>query len=270
MREKTRHKQPKTDAREKLVEASFELIRQKGYADTSVDELCAKAGVTKGAFFHHFRSKDELALAAAKRWSEGSMSLFQAAPYHKHADPLDRVFGYLDFRKSMLKGEVVEFSCLIGTMLQEIHETHAEIRKACEASLSEHAALVEVDIAAAMKAYDVRAQWSAQSLALYVHAVLQGAFILAKGKGGPEVAVTSVDHLRRYIELLFDRQAGKKPRRARARRTSSASTDLPSSTRRSGSYPPSEPVLSSTASCLRARLRQRCQPTGRDLDARYA
>ena len=51
--------------------------------------------------------------------------------------------------------------------------------------------------------YGVRAKWSAQSLALYTQTVLQGAFILAKAKGGPDVAVASIDHLRRYIELLF-------------------------------------------------------------------
>jgi TetR/AcrR family transcriptional regulator, transcriptional repressor for nem operon len=45
--------------------------------------------------------------------------------------------------------------------------------------------------------------WSADSLALHTQAVLQGAFILAKAKGGPAVAEESVDHLARYIGLLF-------------------------------------------------------------------
>jgi TetR/AcrR family transcriptional repressor of nem operon len=179
------------------------LIRAKGYSATSVDELCAEAGVTKGAFFHHFRSKDALAVAAAGRWSEVSKALFETAPYHKHRDPLDRLLGYLDFRRTLLKGEVAEFSCLAGTMVQEAYGTHAEIREACDASISGQAAAVEADIGEAMKLYGVRGRWSAQSLALHTQAVLQGAFILAKAKGGPEVAVSSIDHLRRYVELLF-------------------------------------------------------------------
>jgi TetR/AcrR family transcriptional repressor of nem operon len=190
------------------------LIREQGYSATSVDELCAKAGVTKGAFFHHFQSKDALAVAAANRWSEISAALFQTAPYHKHRDPLDRVLGFLDFRKAHLKGEVAEFTCLAGTMLQEVYRTHAEIREACEASISGQAAMVETDIAEAMKLYGVRANWSARSLALHMQAVLQGAFILAKAKGGPEVAAASIDHLRRYIELLF--KAGNLERLGRA------------------------------------------------------
>src|SRR5271169_1162225 len=99
-------------AREKLVDAATSVIRRKGYAATSVDELCARAGVTKGAFFHHFPSKDTLAVAAADHWSETSGALFARAPYHRFDDPLDRVLGYLNFRKSLLRGPVAEFTCL--------------------------------------------------------------------------------------------------------------------------------------------------------------
>lgn len=179
------------------------LIREKGYSATSVEELCAQAGVTKGAFFHHFESKEALAVAAANRWSEISESFFQTAPYNQHRDPLDRILGYLDFRKAQLKGQVAEFTCLAGTMVQEVYRTHAGIREACDASISSHAAELEAEIAKAMKLYGIRAKWSAQSLALHTQAVLQGSFILAKAKGGPEVAAASLDHLRRYIELLF-------------------------------------------------------------------
>ena len=122
---------------------------------------------------------------------------------HNSRDPLDRVLGYLDFCKGLLEGEVAEFSCLAGTTVQGGYGTHAEIGEACDASISGHVAPLEADIAEAMKLYGVRAKWSAQSLALYTQAVLQGSFILAKAKGGPEVAATSIDHLRRYIELLF-------------------------------------------------------------------
>jgi TetR/AcrR family transcriptional repressor of nem operon len=212
MREGNQPKRPGSGAREKLLDASFVLIREKGYSATSVDELCAKAGVTKGAFFHHFQSKDALAVAAANRWSEVSSALFQTAPYHKHRDPLDRVLAYLDFRKALLKGEIAEFSCLVGTMVQEVYGTHAEIREACAASLSGHAAMVEADIAAAMKLYGVLEKWSAHSLAIHAQAVLQGAFILAKATGRSDVAAGSIDHLRRYIELLFKVDTGRKRR----------------------------------------------------------
>jgi TetR/AcrR family transcriptional repressor of nem operon len=194
---------PKTGVRQKLLEAAFSLIREKGYSSTSVDEICTHAGVTKGAFFHHFKSKDALAVAAANHWSEVTGVLFETARYHQHSDPLDRILGYLDLRKALLKGEIAEFTCLVGTMVQEIYGTNPDIREACEASISGHAAKLETDIAEAMKRSRIGASWSAESLALHTQAVLQGAFILAKATGGAAIAAASIDHLRRYIELLF-------------------------------------------------------------------
>jgi len=194
----------KPSAREKILEAALNLIRAKGYAATSVDDLCAAAGVTKGAFFHHFASKEDLAVKAADYWSETTSAFFAAAAYHDRADPLDRVLGYIDFRKALLKGAIPEFTCLVGTMVQEAYESHPAIREAVDRSISTHAAKVEGDIAEAMRLRGLDANWTAESLALHAQAVLQGAFVLAKAKGAAAIAVDSVDHLRRYIELLFN------------------------------------------------------------------
>ena len=219
-------------ARSKLLDAAISIVRKKGYAATSVDELCAWAGVTKGAFFHHFPSKDSLGVAAANHWSELSEALFAAAPYHRFDDPLDRLLGYLDFRKAILRGEVAEFTCLAGTMIQEAYGTHPDIRDACEACIGDHSAKVESDIAEAMKLYPVDAAWTAGSLALHIQAVLQGAFILAKAKGNAAVVEANIDHLRRYIELLFRGRRQKAGRNARRRREPFARAE--SSPRRRG------------------------------------
>jgi TetR/AcrR family transcriptional regulator, transcriptional repressor for nem operon len=193
----------KPDARSKLLDAALSVIRTKGYSATSVDELCSSAGVTKGAFFHHFKSKDELAVAAADYWSEMTGALFADAPYHDHANPLDRVLAYVAFRKALLQGGVPEFTCLVGTMVQETYETAPAIREACERCITRHARTLEGDIEAAMRTRNMTPDWTASSLALHTQAVIQGAFILAKATGTAEIAADSIDHLRRYIELLF-------------------------------------------------------------------
>jgi TetR/AcrR family transcriptional repressor of nem operon len=128
---------------------------------------------------------------------------FASAPYRALPDPLDRLLAYVDFRKAILQGELPEFTCLAGTMVQEVYETHPAIREACDKAISEHAATVESDIAEAMRRYGIRAEWSAKSLALYTQVVIQGAFILAKAKHGPDIAAACLDHLRRYLEMLY-------------------------------------------------------------------
>tara|TARA_R110000868_G_scaffold53744_4_gene168554 strand:+ start:36818 stop:37444 length:627 start_codon:yes stop_codon:yes gene_type:complete len=194
---------PKQNARTKLLDAALSVVRTKGFSATSVDELCAAAGVTKGAFFHHFKSKDELGVAAADHWSQMTGELFAGAPYHQPADPLDRVLAYIAFRKELLQGELPEYTCLVGTMVQETYQTAPAIRAACERSITGHAATLEADIEAAMRDRGLTPDWTAKSLALHTQAVLQGAFILAKATDGVEIAADSVDHLHRYIEMLF-------------------------------------------------------------------
>lgn len=191
-------------AKTKLLDAALAVIRAKGYAAATVDELCRTAGVTKGAFFHHFRSKDDLAVAAADYWSETTGAFFKAAPYHDYEDPLDRVLAYVDFRKAIIRGDLPAFTCLVGTMVQETYGTNPAIRDACAASIVGHAGTLVADIEEAMRARGIQTDWTAESLALHTQAVIQGAFILAKAKGEAGVAIESVAHLRRYIDLLFE------------------------------------------------------------------
>lgn len=206
----TKHSPERGDARTRLLEAARDVIRAQGFAATSIDDLCRAAGVSKGAFFHHFGSKTALGVAAAEFWSETTSALFEGAPYHAPSDPLDRLLAYLQFRREIIDGEIAAFTCLVGTMAQEVHDTHPEIRDACAASILGHAETLEPDIRAAMEARGIEdGAWTAADLARHTQAVLQGAFILAKASGDPAMAIQSVDHLIRYVRFLFDAPAPK-------------------------------------------------------------
>lgn len=199
----TKQSPERGNARTRLLEAARDLIRAKGYAATTVDELCRAADVTKGAFFHHFASKDALGIAAAEFWAETTTQFFAAAPYHQPADALERVLAYVAFRKAIIVGEIDEFSCLVGTMAQEIHATSPDIREACGRSIFGHAATLEADIETARRERGIAGDWSAASLARHTQTVIQGGFVLAKAGNDPALARESLDHLDRYIRHLF-------------------------------------------------------------------
>ncbi|MFM5930455.1 MAG: TetR/AcrR family transcriptional regulator [Novosphingobium sp.] len=197
-------------ARDKLLEAAVKLVRAKGYAATSVDDLCKDAGVTKGAFFHHFPSKEALGVAAAEYWSASTSGFFAAAPYHHHADPVDRVLGYIDFRIALIGGPVEGFTCVAGTMVQEAFRSSAAIRVACEASIMGNAGALVDDLEQAIAQRGVRGV-TAEGLARHVQVVIQGSFVVAKTQSGDSCAETAREalmHLRRYFEMLFN--AGEK------------------------------------------------------------
>ena len=188
----------------KLLGAALHLIRQNGYDATSVDELCRAADVTKGAFFHHFASKEVLAVAATEFWTQVTGQAFAAAPYHQFEDPLDQLIAYIDFRAKLLEGRsLVECTCLLGTMAQEKYDSSPTIRDACYVGIATHADQVKAMIIAAKMKHAPRATWSSESLALHTQAVIQGGFILAKAGNDVALAAESIRHLRRYVELLF-------------------------------------------------------------------
>jgi len=191
------------ESKTKLLDAALHVIRAKGYAATTVDDICNQAGVTKGSFFHHFKSKEELALAAANHFSAMAEGLFATAPYHAAKDPLERLLGYVDFRAAILEGELHEYTCLLGTMVQETYATHPDIRAACDRGMSTHIAELTRDIEAAKQRYAPDADWTADSVGYFIQSVLQGSFIFAKAKQSPNVARESLAHLRRYLKSLF-------------------------------------------------------------------
>ncbi len=192
------------ETRTKLLSAALRLVREEGYDGTSVDDLCRAASVTKGAFFHHFASKEDLAVAATKYWTEVTGAAFEQASYHLFEDPLDQLIGYVEFRRELLKDRTLpEFTCFLGTMVQEKYEASPAIREACLVGITTHAATVEKMAVAAKARHAPQASWSPRSLALHTQAVLQGAFVLAKATNDRATADDMIVHLRRYIELLF-------------------------------------------------------------------
>jgi TetR/AcrR family transcriptional repressor of nem operon len=188
----------------KLLDAAVNAIRHRGYSGTTVDEICRAAQVSKGAFFHHFHSKDALAAAAAAHFSDRADALLFAAPALQVADPRARVLAYLRLRREILRGAPGDFTCLLGTIVQEAHESHPELTRICGDHIFVHAGRIETMLAQAKAIYAPEADWSPKSLALFTQAALQGAFVLAKAAGGPETATHCVDHLIDYVERLLN------------------------------------------------------------------
>jgi len=193
------------ETRQRILVAAMQQIRTRGYSATRVDDICAAAGITKGAFFHHFSSKEDMATAAAQFFSDYADEAFSSAPYQTIADPAQKFLGYLDFRRSLLRGETPDYTCLLGTMVQEAHIDHPALTAACHTYIWHHAKTLRPMIQAALEArsrrpgQDTSLADESMNLALFSQATLQGAFILAKASSSPTPAITAVDYLRDFF-----------------------------------------------------------------------
>jgi TetR/AcrR family transcriptional repressor of nem operon len=192
-----------TPARIRLMNAAMGLFRERGYADTAVDDLCRAAGVSKGTFFHYFASKEALASAAVQHWNEETGALFAGAPYQTVSDPRERLLAYLDFRAQLVCGELPEFTCLLGTLAQEVFATHPTLAAACGSGMKGHIFALLPMVEEAKARYAAQADWSAESLARYTQVVIQGSFVLAKALQNPQVVHEAIEHLKQYVQQML-------------------------------------------------------------------
>jgi TetR/AcrR family transcriptional repressor of nem operon len=189
--------------KDKLLAAARELMLEKGYTATSVDDICEAAALTKGSFFHYFEGKEDLARVLAQRFYESMREMHESAPFRQKKDPLDRVFGYVDFLAGLSSRPEMTKGCLLGMFAQELSATHPKIRSVCAACLDNSAALLTKDLEEAKAKYAPRARWSPKGVAEFLSATVQGAIILAKARQDPVVMRETLGHFREYLKCLF-------------------------------------------------------------------
>jgi TetR/AcrR family transcriptional repressor of nem operon len=214
--------------KEKLLDAGQRLMLERGFTATTLDEICAEAGLTKGSFFHYFKGKEEFGAAVLDHyWTVGQQSL-QSAPYVQLADPLERLHGYLDLFIALAWDPHIENSCLFGNFSQEVAPTHDGLRAVCAHGFARWAEQIARDLDDAKRTHAPAAAFDSVSVAEHLIAVYEGSLILAKAKGGAQVLEENIEHFRRYLESLFANDAGT----AAKRRTTGRRTNGRSSRRR--------------------------------------
>lgn len=185
-----------TATRVRILDAAERLVITHGYAATSLDQVIAEAQTSKGAFFHHFASKLELARVLVQRYAEADVANLEAALEHaagaggSPADRVDAFLGYFEERADELMSE--QSSCLYVAILTEralVNDGTSEpIEGAVVAWRRGIAGLLE-------PALPDGADVDVDALADHVFVTFEGAFLLARGTG-------DAGHMRRQLAVL--------------------------------------------------------------------
>jgi TetR/AcrR family transcriptional repressor of nem operon len=200
------------ETKRKLVAAGVALMRKQGFNATTVDDICSAAGVTKGSFFHYFKTKQEVASAAVTSFREGKIQDFANAPFRKLADPLDRIFGRLDFAIEASGGAVGQTKgCLIGMFAQELSFTNPELRTICQAAFLRMAADIEKDFAEAKALHAPKADFDPKKVSLFYVSIIQGGLLMAKADESNAVLLDNIEQFRSYVKSLFDTPSQQRP-----------------------------------------------------------
>jgi TetR/AcrR family transcriptional regulator, transcriptional repressor for nem operon len=192
-----------SDKKQKLIDSAIRLMLRHGYSDTSVDQICADAGVTKGSFFHYFASKEQICLAAMDEWSAHWRDILASAKFEELADPLDRVHRLLDVMEQAYIQCGTDVGCMVGTVAQEMSLANAELRKVFVSHFQAWVDETTKILADAKAAYPPRTDFDPAELAWWLQSFVQGTLLIAKSRQDPGFIRANIRHCRAYVDSLF-------------------------------------------------------------------
>jgi TetR/AcrR family transcriptional regulator, transcriptional repressor for nem operon len=208
-----------TATRERILDAAQRIVLERGFAATSVDAVLAEAPATKGAFFHHFPSKNELGRALLERYAaadERMLDDFMAAAEAESDDPADQLVAFLrHYEQVAAELAPTQPGCLFVSFIYERQLAGAGEDDLIASSIRHWRTRLLEKLEAAARAHPPATAVDLPSLADQVFTTFEGGFILARALHDPTHLRAQLAHLRHYLELLFQLSPTKPAREGR-------------------------------------------------------
>jgi len=195
------------NTRERILDSAQTLILERGFAGVSVDQLCQHLGLTKGAFFHHFKSKRELARALIRRFADEGLELFRgnlARARRLSDDPLQQLLILVGLYEELFANLTEPYpGCLLASYVYELQQFDAETRAIINEEFILSRTEVTKLIRAIMEKYPPRREVDPVALADGFMSAFEGAFILSKSLNEADITVKQLRLYKTAIEALF-------------------------------------------------------------------
>lgn len=205
--------------REKLLQAAFEEIHRRGFQAASLETILARAGVTKGALYHHFPDKSSLGQAVVAevvrdfllaRWSIDQLSAIET-------DPVTALQRILEQRSTRLSRREVELGCPLNNLAQEMSPLDERFRRQVNRTFESWRAAFGKALARGQAEGTVRADIDPQKTSAFIVAAIEGSFGLAKSAQSPALLRSNLAVLGSFLESLRPVPKGKRTSRRAAR-----------------------------------------------------
>jgi TetR/AcrR family transcriptional repressor of nem operon len=196
-----------TATRTRILDAAQTLVLQQGYAGTSVDDVIDAAGTTKGGFFHHFPSKQDLARALVERYAAEDTAvlneLFSRAE-RMSRDPLQQLLLFVALQEESAE-ELAQDDpgCLFASFCYERDLFDPATREVIAHALREWRERTRAKLDEVVERYPPRLAVDLDALADQGVALYEGAYVLSRALGEPDILKGQLRHFRTYLELLF-------------------------------------------------------------------
>jgi TetR/AcrR family transcriptional repressor of nem operon len=194
--------------RERILDAAQTLILDAGFGATTVDAVVSRAGITKGAFFHHFASKNALAQAIIERffaWDRAHLDEMRLRAERLASDPLQQLLTLLALYQEEFetKGNPSE-GCLFASFIYEKKLFAPETLDVLRESVLVWRGVMRRKLDEVVKRYPPRREVDLDTLADLFYSITEGAYVMTKTMGDRTLLARQVRELRTLLELLFE------------------------------------------------------------------
>lgn len=193
--------------REKILDAAKDLVMSKGFAGTSIDDVLKQTSVTKGAFFHHFKGKADLARQLVERYALNDLNMFKTMAADAEAatsDPLAQMLHFLKaFEKYICDSQDPSPGCMYAVYTYESMQFDASVRDFIADTLRQWTSIYVRKYQEVIDAYPPKLEVTARQLAELTVAIVEGGLILQRAYGDTSATCRQSEQLRNYLFLLF-------------------------------------------------------------------
>lgn len=197
--------------RERILSKAEPMVLRQGFAGTSLDDLLKTTDLTKGAFFHHFRGKADLARALVDHYRENHGALFERFAAEADAstdDPLDATLAFLQRFESFIKARTTPLAgCIFAAYTYESRQFDSSVHALIAASLRGWTSLYEARFSAVLARYQPKIAVSAIELAEMIVCIIEGGLILSRSYDDAHLVARQSRQFRNYLGLLFGKSA---------------------------------------------------------------
>ena len=198
-----------TPTRNKILAESKQLVFENGFSGTSIDQILERSGITKGAFFYHFKTKNHLAKALIEEFAREDIFHMNEAlksTENLKGDALERLLQFIQEFIDMMSEVEEPYSCLYASYTYEPNQFDEEtLNRISETILTWRTTMVHL-IQDVIEEYDAKVEIDIQSLADHIVVIFEGAFVVSKALRGKDLTVDHLSHLKNYFKLIFEKK----------------------------------------------------------------
>ena len=192
----------KPNARHRLLEAAFTQIHMHGFQGMRVDAILEKTTLTKGAFYHHFASKQALGIAVVDELIYGKITEIWLETLNNSSDPVNAIQDAFEKSAECYGMEMLMLGCPLNNLAQEMSPINEEFRVHINKIFHEwHDALVGV-LKRGIEVGNIIEEIDPLSVATFILACVEGSIGLAKNERDLSPIIRTTDEIDRYLGAL--------------------------------------------------------------------